>query len=92
MTLNSTCMRIVEYTNIALVSRILSMCSWQKHLKLFLQDGSKPIHLASSLGYLQIIRTLIRMGSNPTVCTEDEVHQTILLIITNNELISPLHR
>ena len=37
------------------------------------QDGTKPIHLASLQGQLEMVRALIRMGSSAATCTENEL-------------------
>ena len=59
----------------ALPSKIASMT-----LKLsYTQDGCKPIHLACIHGDVEMVRWLIKMGSNPRALTEDEVR-----IIVNN--------
>ena len=57
-----------------------------------LQEGSKPIHLASARGDLQMTRALIRMGSDPTACTENEVHQLYILKLYSSMHACPLCR
>ena len=40
---------------------------------LYTQNGQQAIHLATSHGEVEMVRALIRMGSSPTACTDDEV-------------------
>lgn len=42
-------------------------------LTVYLQDGEKPIHLATARGLNEMVRALIQMGCSPTTCTEVEV-------------------
>lgn len=47
-------------------------------LIVYMQDGSKPIHLASVKGHVQSVHALISFGCSPTTLTEsDQVFYTL---------------
>lgn len=42
-------------------------------MSFYSKGGVKPIHIACAEGYLEMMKTLISLGSSPTAIADDEV-------------------